>query len=305
MLVRIGAAVLALLVVAGAGSLPTLRQDMYYASPSAEAADRTATFAAADALRATAIDGRTSAAALVADLHRYDDVLRRLHRHEGYLYLRSSENVSDTALSSTVDAVDAAITTLDAAMTRKLGAIDDHRLALLEHGDPALHPYDYAVRRAHAAARHTLPDAQEAVAARLGTSVGTWLGDEYRRRSGAAAYATVTTTSGAVDPRTEAATASADPAVRRAAAESRARGRAGVESALADLLFEVVRVQTDAARLHGFADAPAAAYTRLGLTADGVHAVVAAVRRAAGANQDYQRLLVSAAAKAMPAADVR
>ncbi|MBV8645733.1 MAG: M3 family oligoendopeptidase [Candidatus Eremiobacteraeota bacterium] len=298
------AVVLAVLAAAG-GNLPSARGDLYYASPRAEEADRVAAYAAATALRTTTVGPRTPAGTLLASLRRYDDVLRRLHRHHAYLQLRASENVSDPALARAVDELDIALDAVSAAMTHRLGTIDDGRRARLERDDPRLRPYDDVLRHAHAAALHTLPDAQELVAAQLDTPFESWLGDEYRRIARASVYPTVTTPSGPVDPRSAAATESPDHAVRRAAAEARAQVRASAAPTFADLLLEVVRVRTASARLHGFADAPSAAYFHQQLTAGEVHAVVDAVRRAAGANEDYQRLLAAVAARQMPAAEVR
>jgi len=246
-------ACIAVLLLAAAPSGYSIDLARYFADSAAEGRARAAVEHDTGALVAS--PPPATAAALVRWLRAYDDLLRRAHRHDAYLYLASERDDTDVADSRADDAIGALLHRLDNALVSVAQRLGDAGIARMAR-DPAVAPYAYLLRSARSRSAHRLGAAESRAVDAAVTPV---------LRADAAAYA----------------------ALRKSAEPS-----ASNQDAYAALLISIVTADDGVARLRGFAGAPDAAYFDRSIPST-LPRILDAVR-ASKANAEYRRVAARA-----------
>jgi oligoendopeptidase F len=212
-----------------------------------------------------------SSAALLRRLHRYEDLLRGLRKHEAYVYLQSERDSEDREAAAAEDLLSSALGRARLAVQKSLSVMDEAALPGLISADPGLSAYSYFLQSARRANEHSSRGVEaNSIVVQPTLSV---LADSYRRLSRR-------------PPLTEGqSTGSAE-------AQFNATWRPFLdnEEVFAALLISVVTLQNGQARLQGFADALERKFFDLGLEPQQVNAVLEAVRSAALSHLYVDRL---------------
>jgi len=251
----------------------------YFASPSAELAERAMLERRIGAFAARPARSLSSPHALHAWLAEDDALLRAIARHETYAYLRAEIDRDDRDAAAADEAMDTLTHTLDAAVQRALVAVGQQRVERTIAQDAALKPYRYLIQTVYARSR---VDTGADKAARL-------LADP--------ALASLSTAYQALR-RQALSTRAPSPADASAQQKYVAKFQPYLdnETAFAALLIPTITLRDGAARLQSFASRPDQAYFDNRLTRQEVDTTLAALQ-GADAYQRYQDTLAAVAAK--------
>ena len=282
----------------------SIDQTQYFSSPEAEQADLQATLAAASEFPASA---PPEPSALLDYIHRAENLLATLQRHEAFLNLRASRDIDDRADADGSDSASDAITALQATAASALRALGADRFNADAVRVPALNPYAYLVTRAERQAQHELPKEQQVIVDALADPSQSNLWTLYQKTLRSTQFARVTTSAGDFDVRKDSAVLSENPdrAIREAAWQRRWDGYATQADVYAGILLGVVRLNDRVAHLLHFPDAPTKVYFDRDLDRTQVTASIDAVERQAQTYKRYQRLRANHTAVMQAIADVR
>ena len=225
------------------GAAPQLARQIdltrYFPSSAAEAASRAKTIGDAEAFARS--PAPTTATAWLRWLQTHDELLRRLERHDIYVYLRAEEDDEDTSDAETDDRLgdlEGRINDRLASAARELGA---DRLARLS-ATSLLRPYRYFLNASLARGAHLLGPAEQRTAQVVAQPVLDVAAGGYK-------------------------------ALRKSAGSV-----ASDRNAYAALLVSIVAARNGVARLRGFSGAPEASYFDKSISPASVDRALAAIR---------------------------
>jgi len=268
---------LAAALAATTASPYTLDLGRYFATDTAEQAERVTLLVAADAFEKQPAASLTTPQDLVNWFKTYDSLSKGLQKHDLYVYLRAEENRDDKQDAAADEALGDAITRLDAAVRNVLADVGPAKLHAFLSTDTALARYAYFIDVSVERAAHER-QSQQAVMLLAQPALAS-LGSSYK----------------ALRQRMLAAAPVKKPAAGQEAYAARWAPYIQNEDSFAALLLPLVSLQNGKAKLEGFAGAPEAAYFRAGLSATDVRSVLAAVR-ISDANKRYLAVVAAAAA---------
>jgi oligoendopeptidase F len=250
-----------------------------YTAPRVEQARRFGLLAEVDAFAQQPASSLGSPAALARWLTSYDSLIKRLNRHDTYVYLRAEEDTNDHADAAADDALGSAIARMGSAAEHNLAQVGVERLKTYFAADAALAPY------------RSFVDSMLARAARLSpcATAGAAL-TRPALESLAGSYETL-------DNRVAAAAGTQGEA-REAGFAARWNPYLRLEERFASLLIPIVGLREGEARLRGFPGAPAAAYFDDQLSPSEVTRTLQAVRESEGYRR-YVAVLAAAASRRM------
>lgn len=130
----------------------------YFPSAPAELRSRAAVIADAKAFAAS--PAPTTAAKVLRWLQQYDALLKRLERHDIFVYLRAEENDQEVADAKADDTLGAAEDLISDRVVQAAQRLGEARILTLTQ-DAALMPYRYLLTAASAQGKHRLSAAQE------------------------------------------------------------------------------------------------------------------------------------------------
>lgn len=223
------------------GDTPAYQIDLarYFPNGSAELQSRAPVIA--DARVFAASPTPTTAASMLRWLQQYDALLKRVERHDIYVYLRAEENDQDVADAKADDTLGAVEDVISDRVVQAAQQLGEPRILRLTQ-DPALAAYRYLLLNSLSQAKHRLSDAQ-ARSVEL-----------------------------AVTPALDAAAASYK-ALRKANDTI-----ASDENAYAALLVSIASARNGVARLRGFNDAAQASYFDKSIDPASIDRVLQAIR---------------------------
>ena len=273
-------------VAAGASVSPyRVDESRLYASAAFEGSERPALLDEVGRFVEAPGPSVTTAGELLAWLTRYEDINRRLFRHENYVYLRAERDRNDKLDAAADDVLVAAMERVDAAARRVLGQIGAPRLSEWAASDAELARYGYFLKSSAALAEHAASNV-EAIDVLVRPVLASLMS------SYTALRARAMDTNRVALPDAGAGSKAAGP---RQTFESAWRPYLANEDAFAALLVPIVSVQTGKARLQGYASAPEAAYSKATLSAAQVGRALQALK-ASNAGGRYIEVVAEAAA---------
>lgn len=211
----------------------------YFPKAAAEEQSRGKLISEAEAFAASSTP--TTITAMQRWLREYDALLRRLERHDIYVYLRAEEDDRDAADAKADGALGELESRIDDRLAHAAKALGPVRIADLTQSS-SLRPYRYLLDAALSQSAHQLSAAQEQTVHQVAQPV---------LNAAAAGYKAL-----------------------RASATSVARD----QNAYAALLTAIVAARNGIARLRGFSGAPEASYFDKSISAASVERTLAAVR---------------------------
>lgn len=267
----------------------SIDQTRYFATPQIEAAERKLRM---DDVAALPSDAPDQAPALLGYLHRAENLLAQLERHNAYLHLRASLDIDDRvdaeADEKTSDAIDRVVARVEAAL-RKIG---DAAFATDVAASAPLDRYAYLFVRAQRDLQGALPEEQQAIVDELADPAASNLWTVYQQTVRSTPFAKITSVGGELDTRKDARLLSQNPdrAIREAAWRQRWSAYASRADIYASILLGVVRLNDRVARLQHFQDAPSRVYFKRDLDRKDVTEALAAVESRAEVLKGYQRM---------------
>lgn len=261
----------------------------YFATPSAEAADRKTLETEAAALTPPT---PLTPEGLLDYLRHAEALLARVQRHAAYLHLRTALDIDDHEAADARSATGSLQESLVLKVRDTLRQLDDAAFRAAEGAAPDLARYAYVRERAMRGLPHELPPAGQEVLDAMSDTASDALWNTYQKTRRATRYGTVHTTHGDLDAAKDASALASDRdrRVRRQAWQQRQAADAAQAETYAAVLVGVVRLNDRTAKLQHFADAPEAAYFSRLFDKDDVHATTMAVQAQAAVLKDYQRL---------------
>jgi oligoendopeptidase F len=251
----------------------------YFPTETAERTQRDNLLADVDTFTMVPPSSLRTSRALLRWLITRESLVKGLHRHDVYVYLRAEADIDDHADAAADAAISDALGRIDAATQREFERLGPAALNRLMAQNTDLAAYRYLIESTLRQAEHASQNG-EAVRLLADPALSS-LADSYRSLLRAVQPA----------PRSPVSNTTA-----RQAFEAGWEPYQKNETAFSGLLIPIVQLQDGKARLRGFAGAPEAAYFGAGLTAAEVNGVLVALQRSTPYKR-YEIVIAAAAAR--------
>lgn len=262
----------------------------YFASPAAEVAARADLDSAL--ARLERLRGRLDSADRLLEAMRANDaVLDQFARHEGYLHFVCSQDRASDACDLD-ERLSAEVVARMAFLEPEVVAIPEARLREFLGQEAGLARYAHALAELRRDDAHVLAGGVQAVLDRFQPLITGWPYDLYQQTLSGIRFGTVRARDTTLDVLRQRNLVAADPdrAVREEGFRKRWAGYASQRDLFAFALLHQVRAQSELAKVHGEADAPARKYRSLGFDPDSTRALLRLMAEHADVVRRYERV---------------